>query len=52
LKNASGFIRKKLGDAIKIRYLPEIHFALDESIEHGARIAQILNEINKKEEGE
>lgn len=51
LKNASGFIRKKLGDAMKIRYLPEIHFSLDESIEHGARIAQILNEINKKEEG-
>jgi len=51
LKNAGGFIRKKLGDAMKIRYVPEIHFALDESIEHGARIAQILNDINKREEG-
>ncbi|WP_073027301.1 30S ribosome-binding factor RbfA [Lutispora thermophila] len=51
LKNASGFIRKKLGDNMKIRYLPEIHFVLDESIEHGARIAEILNEIKNKEEG-
>lgn len=51
LKNASGFIRRKLGDVMKIRYLPEIHFVMDESIEHGAKIAEILNEINKKEEG-
>ena len=51
LKNASGFIRKKLGERMKLRNLPEIHFEIDESIEHGARINQLLSEI-KKEEGE
>ncbi len=50
LKSASGFIRKKLGEYMKLRNLPEIHFEIDESIEHGARINQILNEL-KKEEG-
>ncbi|HHY77285.1 MAG TPA: 30S ribosome-binding factor RbfA [Clostridiales bacterium] len=51
LKNASGFIRKRLGEEIKIRYLPEIQFVLDESIEHGVRISEILNRIKKQEEG-
>ncbi|NLM44661.1 MAG: 30S ribosome-binding factor RbfA [Clostridiales bacterium] len=51
LKNASGFIRRRLGDEIKIRYLPEIQFILDDSIEHGVKITEILNEIKKKEEG-
>ncbi|TAH59561.1 MAG: 30S ribosome-binding factor RbfA [Gottschalkiaceae bacterium] len=51
LKNASGFIRKKLGEYMKLRNIPEIHFEIDESIEHGARINQLLNQI-KREEGE
>ncbi len=50
LKSASGFIRKKLGERMKLRILPEIHFEIDESIEHGARINQILKEIKKEEE--
>lgn len=51
LKNASGFIRKKLGENMELRYIPEIHFEIDESIEHGARINKLLNQI-KREEGE
>ena len=50
LKSASGFIRKKLGEYMKLRTLPEIHFEIDESIEYGARINQILKEIQKEEE--
>lgn len=50
LKSASGFIRKKLGEYMKLRNLPEIHFEIDESIEYGARINQLLSQI-KKEEG-
>lgn len=50
LRSASGFIRKKLGEYMKLRHLPEIHFEIDESIEHGARISQLLGQI-KKEEG-
>ena len=51
LKNASGFIRKKIGERLKLRNLPEIHFEIDDSIEHGSRINQLINQI-KKEEGE
>jgi len=50
LKSASGFIRKKLGEYMKLRHLPEVHFEIDESIEHGARINQLLGQL-KEEEG-
>jgi ribosome-binding factor A len=52
LNSAAGFIRKELGNTIDLRYYPELHFELDNSIEHGARIMQILNEVNKKHGGE
>ncbi len=35
---------------MKLRTLPEIHFEIDESIEYGARINQILKEIQREEE--
>ncbi len=51
LKSAGGFIRKKLGEYMKLRCLPEIHFEIDDSIEYGARINEILKQI-KQGEGE
>lgn len=48
LKSASGFIRSEIGRAIKLRATPEIHFKLDNSIEHGANIAALLNRIRQE----
>jgi ribosome-binding factor A len=48
LTSATGFLRSELGRRIQLRYTPEIHFVLDESIEHGARIAQLLAEVEKE----
>ncbi|KJS87100.1 MAG: ribosome-binding factor A [Peptococcaceae bacterium BICA1-8] len=50
LIKAAGFIRIELGKRIKIRYVPELLFKTDDSIEHGARISAILTEIKPKEE--
>lgn len=50
LSKASSFIRKEIGKRIKLRYTPEIIFRSDESIEHGAKIAEILNKINSEGE--
>ena len=49
LKSAAGFIRKEIGSKIKIRYVPELVFEIDNSIEHGLHISQILEEIKKEE---
>ena len=48
LKNASGFIRTELSKRIVLRYTPEIIFEIDESIEYGARIDNILKNIIKE----
>lgn len=45
LKAASGYIRKRIAQALNLRVTPEFTFHMDESIEHGARIAEILNSI-------
>ena len=49
LNNASGFVRKEVGNRIKLRHTPEILFSIDNSIEHGTKITQLLNKINQEE---
>lgn len=45
LDRASGFVRSELAKRIQLRYAPEISFKSDNSIERGARIFKILNDI-------
>ena len=45
MENASGFIKKKLGEKIRMRYLPDLVFKYDHSLEHGARISDILKKL-------
>lgn len=54
LANAAGFLRSEIGKNLRLRYMPELHFVLDESIEHGQRIAQLLVQVQKdqQEKGE
>lgn len=50
LENASGYIRRELGRRIALRYVPEISFKIDSSIEHGVHISKLLGEVNKRED--
>ena len=50
LKSAAGFIRREVGNRMKIRYSPEIIFELDHSIEYGAKINKILNDVRGDED--
>lgn len=47
LKSAAGFIRRELGHRVKLRAVPEIHFELDTSIEHGIYINKLLDDAKK-----
>ena len=47
LKSASGYIRREIGKRIDLRYTPEFIFELDNSIEHGARIEELLKRYGK-----
>ncbi len=50
LNHASGWIRHELGQRIRMKFLPEIEFRADSSLEYGAHIDQLLNEANKRTE--
>ena len=52
IKSASGWLRHELGQRLHLRNVPELIFELDHSIEHGARINQLLSELNIPEEDE
>ena len=47
LKQASGYIRSVLAKKINLRNTPELVFEFDETIEYGAKIDSIINEITK-----
>ncbi|GLH63210.1 30S ribosome-binding factor RbfA [Parageobacillus sp. G301] len=52
LEKAKGFIRSEIGQRIRLRKTPEIFFEIDESIEYGNRIEQLIRQISAEHEGE
>jgi len=48
LNNARGYIRKLVGQGVRLRHVPEMDFIYDKSIEYSARIDQTLKEIHDK----
>jgi len=51
LNKAKGFIRSELGRRIALRHTPELVFKVDESIEHGQYINQLLREVKTDDAG-
>ena len=45
LNRAAGFVRREIGQRVRLRYAPEIVFKYDPSIEHGAHIAKLLKGV-------
>ena len=45
LKSATGFFRHELGSALSLRFIPELSFRLDKSLEQGLRIDQLLDSL-------
>ena len=50
LNNASGFFRSLLAERLEMRHTPELKFIFDESIEYGARIEKIIEELHNEDE--
>ncbi len=49
LDSASGWLRHELGQHLHTRHTPELVFEYDPSLEHGARVSQILDELKDRE---
>ena len=44
MRRARGYVRVRVGEEITLKYLPELHFELDRTLEQAARIDEILAE--------
>ena len=48
LQSALGFVRREIGKRIRLRFTPEISFALDKSLDYGEHIQKLLLKIEKE----
>jgi len=48
LNDSAGFLRRQIGARIRLRHIPELIFVFDGSIEYGARMEQILEEVKRE----
>jgi ribosome-binding factor A len=49
LNSAKGFIKREIGLRMKLRYVPEIKFLHDPTLESGSHLDKIFEEIHKNE---
>lgn len=52
LNSAKGFMRRELGRKLRLRYVPDIVFSFDPSLEHMSRLAELIHQIHGDEESE
>ena len=53
LKSAGGWLRRQLSSALQLRYTPELVWALDDSITYGAKMLELINSLEvKQDDGE
>lgn len=50
IKSAAGFVRKLIGERMKLKYVPEILFKFDESIEYSINLEKTFERIHKEHE--
>ena len=52
LRRAAGYLRREVAQRCRLRYAPELHFASDHSLERGARIEELLQQVLPPDEDE
>jgi ribosome-binding factor A len=50
LRGAAGWLRRELGQQLRLRHIPELVFRYDRSVERGERISAILDELGLGDE--
>ena len=44
LSRTAGFLRRELSHRLNLYSVPELHFAYDDSIEHGMKLSQLIDD--------
>jgi ribosome-binding factor A len=50
LESATGYIKRELGKRIRLKYMPEITFLFDDSLEYGEHIEELLRDVQSPAE--
>lgn len=50
LNSSLGFIRRELAHRVRMKFIPEIKFYVDTSLEYSAHIQELLNKVHQEEE--
>lgn len=50
LQSAAGYIKKRLGKELKMRYIPDLLFRVDHSFEYGSKIDRLIRTIKEEKD--
>ena len=50
LESAKGFIKREIGRRLELRYMPDIEFRYDPSLERGEEMEKLFNSLKTSEE--
>jgi ribosome-binding factor A len=50
LDEIKGFIRSELAQRVKIRFVPEVHFYIDDTLDYVEKMENLFRKIHKEEE--
>jgi ribosome-binding factor A len=48
LERAKGFLRRRIGEELSLRQVPELKLHLDTSLDHALRIGELLNDVEEE----
>lgn len=52
LRRAASFLRRRLGQELRLRHVPELHFVHDDSVEKGSHIDELISKaLNSDKDG-
>ncbi len=49
LEKAKGFIRSEVARRVQLRHVPEIHFSVDQSLDHSEQITRLLHDVQDED---
>ncbi|HOQ67095.1 MAG TPA: 30S ribosome-binding factor RbfA [Candidatus Atribacteria bacterium] len=51
LQKATGFIKNELALRLRIKFMPEIIFVMDETMDKAFQVVELLNQMEREEDG-
>jgi ribosome-binding factor A len=52
LQSAAGYIKKRLGRELRLKYIPDLVFKVDHSFDYGSKIDRLIKTIQEEDEGD